>query len=106
MSEADPGYVDFGKLSELAETLTEDQRRLLREGLGGGQDLDPQTLGEALRSFDTEAMFARLEPLSADAPDAGPADAGTGDAGTGDAGTGDAGGTPHPVPVEPPLTRW
>jgi hypothetical protein len=90
-------YVDFDKLSELAETLTEDQRRLLREGLAGGKELDPQTLSESLRSFDTEAMFARLEPVSADAPDGG-----TGDAGTGDAGT----GTSHPVPVEPPLTRW
>jgi len=96
----DRGEIDLDKLNELAETLSEDQRRLLREGLASGKDLDAATLSESLRNFDTEAMFSRLSRVSADAPDGG-----TGDAGTVDAGTGDA-GTSHPTPSEPPLTRW
>lgn len=52
--------IDRDRLDELAKSLTEDQRQLLREGLAGGGDLDPDTLAESLRSFDTEAMFERL----------------------------------------------
>lgn len=52
--------IDNKKLNELAKTLTEDQRRLLREGLAGGGELDPETLAKSLHSFDTKAMFAQL----------------------------------------------
>jgi hypothetical protein len=111
--------VDHRKLRELANTLTNDQRRLLREGLAGGSDVDPETLGASLRSIDSELMF-RL--LAADSPDfaesnsrvvaAAPPDAGTGDGGTPDGGvpdggTPDGGTTKPPAPKpEPPLTRW
>jgi hypothetical protein len=52
--------IDTKKLSELAKTLTDDQRRLLREGLAGGGELDPQTLAASLRALDTKAIFERL----------------------------------------------
>jgi hypothetical protein len=83
--------IDHDKLRELANTLTEDQRRLLREGLAGGADPDPDELHATLQSFDRETVHALA---AADA----------GDAGAGDAGAG-AGGTAPPV-TEPPLTRW
>ncbi len=56
--------IDRDKLSALARSLTDDQRKLLREGLSGGGDLDPETLAESLRSFDTRAMFERLADTS------------------------------------------
>ncbi len=63
--------IDSDKLSALAKTLTDDQRRLLAEGLGGGDDLDPTTVAEALRAVDVGAV---IERVSAAGPrlDAGP----------------------------------
>lgn len=106
--------VDHDKLRELADTLTEDQRRLLREGLAGGSDLDPTTLSASLRSFDTVLMFRMLaddggsfgaptERALAEAPP----DGGVPDGGTPPDGGLPDGGTPPPKPKpEPPLTRW
>ncbi len=95
--------IDHDKLLELAQTLTDDQRRLLREGLGTGEYVDPEGLSEALRSFDSEAMFERL--VSADAVDVFVV-ADTPDGGVPDGGVPDGGTQPVPVPPEPPLTRW
>lgn len=89
--------VDPEKLRELAYTLTDDQRRLLREGLAGGENLDVDGLIATLNSSGNQET---LRELAAAAPDAGPGDAGTGNAGTGNA------GTTHPPVTEPPLTRW
>ncbi len=94
--------IDHEKLLELAQTLTDDQRRLLREGLGTGEYVDPAGRSAALRSFDSEAMFERLASASANGVIA---DAGIPDGGVPDGGAPDAGGS-HPVPPEPPLTRW
>ena len=94
--------LDPEKLRELAYTLSDDQRRLLREGLANGENLDIDSLIATLNSFENQEV---LRELAAAASDAGTGDAGTGDAGTGDAGTSDA-GTGHPPIVEPPLTRW
>jgi hypothetical protein len=52
--------IDHDKLRELADTLTEDQRRLLREGLAGGEDVDPETLTASLKRLDSELMFLKL----------------------------------------------
>jgi hypothetical protein len=57
--------IDKDKLKELARTLTDDQRRLLREGLAGGGVIDPKSLAKSLRSLDTKAVLARL---AADSP--------------------------------------
>jgi hypothetical protein len=57
--------IDHDKLSELAKTLTDDQRRLLREGLAGGDEPDPESLAESLRSVDTRAVLERLAVDSA-----------------------------------------
>jgi hypothetical protein len=57
--------IDIKKLTELAKTLTDDQRRLLHEGLAGGEELNPQTLAASLRALDTNAVFERL---AADSP--------------------------------------
>jgi hypothetical protein len=54
--------IDEDKLKELARTLTDDQRRLLREGLAGGGEIDPKSLAKSLRSLDTKAVLARLGP--------------------------------------------
>jgi hypothetical protein len=101
--------IDHEKLAELAQTLTDDQRRLLREGLGTGENVDAEGLGAALRSFDSEAMFERLAVSAHDVPvtvDAGP-DGGAPGTGTPDGGLPNGGGQhPTPVPPEPPLTRW
>lgn len=89
--------VDPEKLRELAYTLSDDQRRLLREGLGHGENIDPDALIATLSDFGNQEMLKAL------AVDAGAGDAGAPvtDAGAGDAGTG------HPSPPpEPGLTRW
>jgi hypothetical protein len=57
--------IDNDKLHELAKTLTDDQRRLLREGLAGGGAVDPKSLAKSLQSVDTEAVFGLL---AADSP--------------------------------------
>jgi len=57
--------IDNDKLHELAKTLTDDQRRLLREGLAGGGAVDPKSLAKSLQSVDTEAVLGRL---AADSP--------------------------------------
>ena len=57
--------IDNDKLHELAKTLTDDQRRLLREGLAGGGAVDPKSLAKSLQSVDTEALLGRL---AADSP--------------------------------------
>jgi hypothetical protein len=88
--------VDPEKLRELPYTLTDDQRRLLREGLAGGENLDVDGLISTLNSSENQET---LKELAAAAPDAGAGNAGTGNAGTGDAGT-------TPPITEPPLTRW
>lgn len=88
--------VDAGKLRELAYSLSEDQRRLLREGLAGGENLDVPSLVAALNSAENQRV---LQQLAADSPE---------EAGTPDGGTSKAkpdGGTRAPKP-EPPLTRW
>lgn len=99
--------IDHEKLAELAQTLTDDQRRLLREGLGTGESVDAEGLSAALRSFDSEVMLERLSVSAHDVPvvvDAGP-DGGVPSGG--DAGAPNGGGQhPTPVPPEPPLTRW
>lgn len=87
--------VDSDKLRELADTLTDDQRRLLREGLAGGRDLDPDSLAEILNSYENQAIFREL--AATPASDAGAPDGGTT--------LPPDGGTTHPPP-EPPLTRW
>jgi hypothetical protein len=51
--------IDKNKLKELARTLTDDQRRLLREGLAGGGEIDPKSLAKSLRSLNTKVL-ARL----------------------------------------------
>jgi hypothetical protein len=89
--------VDPEKLRELACTLSEDQRRLLREGLAGGENLDPDELGAVFDSLENKEIF---RVLAAEAPDGGAPDGGVPDGGTGD------GGTAPPTTVEPPLTRW
>ena len=57
--------IDNDKLNQLAQTLTDDQRRLLREGLAGGGEVNPKSLAKSIRSLDTEAVF---ELLAADSP--------------------------------------
>jgi hypothetical protein len=52
--------IDHDKLRDLANTLTDDQRRLLREGLAGGADVDPQTLAESLKQLDADLMLLKL----------------------------------------------
>lgn len=52
--------IDKKKLEELARTLTDDQRRLLREGLAGGGEIDPKSLAKSLRTLNTKAVLARL----------------------------------------------
>jgi len=105
--------IDHDKLRELANTLTGDQRRLLREGLAGGKDVDAETLSASLKRFDSELMFLKLasdsptfEASNERAAAAAPPDAGTGDGGTPDGGTPDGGTTPPKPKPEPPLTRW
>jgi hypothetical protein len=92
------------KLEELVYSLSEDQKRLLREGLAEGENLDPSKLAETFSSFENQEEFRKL---AADAPDAGTGDAGAPDGGTPPTTLPD-GGTPpsHPPPPEPPLTRW
>src|SRR5690242_19928404 len=109
--------VDRDKLQALADSLTEDQRRLLREGLAGGDNLDVEALAASLNSAENQRILRSLsEDGGGDSPeaelfadagglDAGGLDAGTGNAGTVDAGTTDAGSSSS-VPSEPPLTRW
>jgi hypothetical protein len=109
--------IDHNKLRELADTLTEDQRQLLREGLAGGADVDAETLAASLKRLDSELMFLKLatESRGSDKPTAAAAAAagtGAGDFGVGDTGI-EAGfsgsGKPKPKPKpkpEPPLTRW
>lgn len=91
--------VDPDKLRELADTLTDDQRKLLHEGLAGGRDLDPDSLTEVFSSYDNQAIFREL--AATPASDAGAADGGVGDGGVPEAGT-----TAPPTTTEPPLTRW
>ena len=105
--------IDHDKLRELAKSLTGDQRRLLREGLAGGKDVDAETLSASLKRFDSELMFLKLasdsptfEASNERAAAAAPPDAGTGDGGTPDGGTSDGGTTPPKPKPEPPLTRW
>ena len=85
------------KLRELAYSLSDDQRRLLREGLALGDGADAEALIASIQSVENQDKFRRLV---AEAPDGGAPDAGVPDAGTPDSGTG------HPPTVEPPLTRW
>ncbi|MFI5909503.1 hypothetical protein [Dactylosporangium sp. NPDC051541] len=94
--------VNPDKLRELAYTLSDDQRRLLREGLADGGPLDADALVAVLRDAGNHETFKEL------AADAGAGDAGVGDAGTvtTDGGTGDAGTSHPPTPPEPGLTRW
>ncbi len=84
--------IDADKLRELAYSLSEDQRRLLREGLAGGENLDVPSLVTTLNSAENQRI---LRQLAAD----GGADGGTPDGGAPDGGT-------HPTSPEPPLTRW
>ena len=85
------GLVDHDKLRELADTLTDDQRRLLREGLAQGADVDPAVLTASLKRLDSELMFLKLasefpgpEVPKEKVPPIGP----------------------RPGMAEPPLTRW
>jgi hypothetical protein len=104
--------IDHDKLRELADTLTQDQRRLLREGLAGGADIDPESLTASLKRLDSELLFLKLATESSESSvsrtlAAAPPDAGVPDGGTGDGGTPDGGTTQPPKPKpEPPLTRW
>jgi hypothetical protein len=100
--------VDASKLQELAASLSEDQRRLLKEGLAGGENLDVTTLAATLNSEENQRILSALATddggeyggvaanvLSADLPDGGT----NGDGGVPNGGT-------HPAKPEPPLTRW
>lgn len=107
--------INEDKLRDLAETLSEDQRQLLREALTDGRDPDPETLTASLREFDAHSMFSSLGydvrtagfVASEAAADAGARDAGARDAGAPDGGAPDGGtAPPHTVAPEPPLTRW
>jgi hypothetical protein len=69
--------VDPEKLRELAYTLSDDQKRLLREGLAGGGNLDPDSLRTIFNSSENREI---LRELAAEDPDA--------------------------QALEPPLTRW
>jgi hypothetical protein len=60
--------IDHDKLRELGQSLTDDQRRLLREGLAGGGELDPKTLAKSLKSLDTQAVAGPAKPAVALAP--------------------------------------
>jgi hypothetical protein len=93
--------LDPEKLQELAYTLSNDQRQLLREGLGQGEDIDPDTLIATLSDLGNQQV---LRTLAADAGDAGAGDAGVPT--TTDAGAGDAGSSHPSPPPEPGLTRW
>jgi hypothetical protein len=101
--------IDEDKLRDLAATLSEDQRQLLREALTDGRDPDPETLTASLRDFDAHSMFSSLGYdvrtagfVASEAADAGARDAGAPDGGAPDGGT----HPPHTVAPEPPLTRW
>ncbi|MFB7476055.1 hypothetical protein [Kitasatospora sp. NPDC056184] len=87
--------MDADKLRELAYSLSEDQRRLLREGLADGENLDVTSLAATLNSAENQRV---LQQLAAESPDGGTSDGGTTDGGTSDGGTGGS--------TEPPLTRW
>ncbi|MFI1767451.1 hypothetical protein ACH41H_36130 [Streptomyces sp. NPDC020800] len=80
--------MDADKLRELAYSLSEDQRRLLREGFASGENLDVPSLVATLNSAENQRV---LHHLAAELPDGG-ADGGT------DGGTGGS--------TEQPLTRW
>lgn len=94
--------VDPAKLRELAQSLTDDQTKLLREGLGDGGELDADSLMATLNDYENREIFKsfaaeRVVAADAGAPDGGvPPDAGT---------LPPDGGTSHP-PHDPPLTRW
>jgi hypothetical protein len=103
--------IDHDKLRELADTLTEDQRRLLREGLAGGADVDPVSLTASLKKLDSELLFLKLASESSESSVSrtlaeAPPDAGVPDGGTPDGGTPDGGTQPPKPKPEPPLTRW
>ena len=78
---------DPQKLQELAYSLSDDQRRLLREGLALDDGADADALIASIQSIENQETFRRL---AANAVDGGAPD----------------GGTTHPPITEPPLTRW
>jgi hypothetical protein len=83
--------IDHDKLSELANTLTEDQRRLLREGLAGGADVDPATLTSSLKRLDSDLLFLERATEARDFDKAKERVHPLG---------------PEVVTPDPPLTRW
>ncbi len=87
------------KLQELIYSLSHDQKRLLREGLANGDNLDPDELAATFNSFENQE---EIRKLVAEAPDGGAPDGGAPDGGAPDGGT----HPPHPPTPDPPLTRW
>jgi hypothetical protein len=83
--------IDHDKLSELANTLTEDQRRLLREGLAGGAAVDPATLTASLKRLDSDLLFLKHATEGRDFDKAKERVRPLG---------------PEVVTPDPPLTRW
>jgi hypothetical protein len=91
------------RLQELLDSLSQDQKELMRAALANGENLDPEKLASIVNSLENQEEFRKLAaasaPSNAGAPDGGSPEAGTPDGGTSDGGT-------TVVPPEPPLTRW
>jgi hypothetical protein len=91
--------VDPDKLRKFAATLTDDQTRLLREGLAEGGDLDPDALAATFASYENQGIFrAVAAERTVAAADAGAPDGGAGDGGTSH--------PPHPPTPDLPVTSW
>lgn len=80
--------IDPKRLQKFVDTLSKDQKKLIRESLGGVSDIDPHKLAKSLSS---RGGIEALQKV-ASSVDAGAANAGT--------------KRPKKPPKEPPLTRW
>jgi hypothetical protein len=52
--------VDPEKLKNLIDTLSDDQKQLLREGLANGHNLDPCTLADVFHSVENQRLLSKL----------------------------------------------
>ena len=52
--------VDPEKVKDLIETLSDDQRKLLQEGLANGDNLDPCKLAAVFNSVENQQIFRNL----------------------------------------------
>jgi hypothetical protein len=93
--------VDPDKLRQFADTLTDDQIQLLREGLAEGGDLHPDKLAATLSSEENQGVFKEFASGRAVMAEDGGVDGGV------DGGAGDGGSTkPPPPPKDEPMSRW